>query len=109
MNKIIGQIIKERVEASKINVVEFAKLIGVERTNVYNIYKRDSIDTALLKKIGQVLKYDFFQDLLEPETIKQIVLKERIGNVVYVPINLTEEEIEKVKLKDKVIENLCND
>ena len=83
MNKIIGQIIKERVEASKINVVEFAKLIGVERTNVYNIYKRDSIDTALLKKIGQVLKYDFFQDLLEPETIKQIVLKERIGNVVY--------------------------
>ncbi|MBR2370044.1 MAG: helix-turn-helix domain-containing protein [Paludibacteraceae bacterium] len=106
MNKIIGQIIKERVEASKINVVEFAKLIGVERTNVYNIYKRDSIDTALLKKIGQVLKYDFFQDLLEPETIKQIVLKERIGNVVYVPINLTEEEIEKVKLKDKVIENL---
>ena len=106
MNKIIGQIIKERVEASKINVVEFAKLIGVERTNVYNIYKRDSIETALLKKIGQVLKYDFFQDLLEPETIKQIVLKERIGNVVYVPINLTEEEIEKVKLKDKVIENL---
>lgn len=106
MNKIIGQIIKERVEASKINVVEFAKLIGVERTNVYNIYKRDSIDTALLKKIGQVLKYDFFQDLLEPETIKQIVLKERIGNVVYVPINLTEEEIEKLKLKDKVIENL---
>lgn len=106
MNKIIGQIIKERVEASKINVVEFAKLIGVERTNVYNIYKRDSIDTALLKKIGQVLKYDFFQDLLEPETIKQIVLKERIGNVVYVPINLTEEEIEKLNLRNKVISNL---
>lgn len=106
MNKIIGQIIKERVEASKINVVEFAKLIGVERTNVYNIYKRDSIDTALLKKIGQVLKYDFFQDLLEPETIKQIVLKERIGNVVYVPINLTEEEIEKLDLRNKVISNL---
>lgn len=106
MNKIIGQIIKERVEASKINVVEFAKLIGVERTNVYNIYKRDSIDTALLKKIGQVLKYDFFQDLLEPETIKQIVLKERIGNVVYVPIELTEEELNKMNLRDKVIEKL---
>lgn len=106
MNKIIGQIIKERVEASKINVVEFAKLIGVERTNVYNIYKRDSIDTALLKKIGQVLKYDFFQDLLEPETIKQIVLKERIGNVVFVPIELTEEELNKMNLRDKVIEKL---
>lgn len=106
MNKIIGQIIKERVEASKINVVEFAKLIGVERTNVYNIYKRDSIDTALLKKIGQVLKYDFFQDLLEPETIKQIVLKERIGNVVYVPINLTEEEIDKMNIRNKIIEKL---
>ena len=106
MNKIIGQIIKERVEASKINVVEFAKLIGVERTNVYNIYKRDSIDTALLKKIGQVLKYDFFQDLLEPETIKKIVLKERIGNVVYVPINLTEEEIDKMNIRNKIIEKL---
>ena len=96
MEKKIGQLIKERVNAQKWNVTKFAKLIGVERSNVYNIFQRDSIDTDLLKKIGHVLKYDFFQDLLEPETIKDIVLRSAISQKVYVELNLTEEEIQKI-------------
>ena len=68
MDKKIGQIIEERVRLQNMDVTEFAKKIGVERSNAYNIFKRESIDTKLLKKIGQVLNYDFFQDLLEEKT-----------------------------------------
>ena len=65
MDKKIGQIIEERVRLQNMDVTEFAKKIGVERSNAYNIFKRESIDTNLLKKIGHILNYDFFQDLLE--------------------------------------------
>ncbi|MDD3405945.1 MAG: hypothetical protein PHH23_06745 [Paludibacteraceae bacterium] len=106
MNKKIGQLIKERVNAQNWQITTFAKEINVERSNVYDIFKRDSIDTKLLKKIGQVLKYDFFQDLLEPETIKEIILKERIDNNVFVSIRLSDEEIEKLGIKDKVLNEL---
>ena len=96
MNKKIGQLIRERVDLQKMEITEFARLIGVERSNAYDIFKRESLDTKLLKKIGQVLNYDFFQDLLEEKTIQEIILKSKIEpSVVYIPIKLTEEEINK--------------
>ena len=49
MEKIIGQLIKERVESLNMEVTAFAKAINKERSNVYDIFKRDSIDTKLLK------------------------------------------------------------
>ncbi|MDD4157324.1 MAG: hypothetical protein PHY08_12195 [Candidatus Cloacimonetes bacterium] len=106
MDKIIGQIIKERVKAQKMEVTEFAKLINKERSNAYNIFERSSIDTDLLKKIGQILDYDFFQHLLEHKTINEIVLKNSITNKIYVELNLTDEEIEKMGIKDMIIKKL---
>ena len=50
MSKKIGQLIKDKVESSKMEVTEFARAIDRERSNVYDIFKRDSIDTKLLKK-----------------------------------------------------------
>lgn len=108
MNKKIGQLIKERVDALNLNVTDFAKMIGRERTNVYNIFNRSSIDTELLKKIGQVLHYDFFQDLLEPETLKEIVLRHAITNKVYVELSLTEEEVKTLGIEDKVVKALTD-
>lgn len=108
MKKKIGQLIEERVKAQNLTVIEFAKRIGTERTNVYDIFKRDSVDTALLKKIGQVLHYDFFQDLLEPETVKEIILRQSMTNRVYVELVLTEEEIKNLGLEDRVVQQLTN-
>ena len=108
MNKPIGQIIEERINAQNVNVTEFAKNIGTERTNVYNIFKRETIDTGLLKKIGRELHYDFFQDLLEPETIKEIVLRHSITNRVFVELELTEEDVLALGLEDRVVKKLIN-
>ena len=108
MEKKIGQIIKERVKAQNVNVTEFAKNIGMERTNVYDIFERESIDTGLLKKIGHELHYDFFQELLEPETLKEIVLRHSMTNRVFVELELAEEEVQRLGLEDKVIKQLTN-
>lgn len=106
MQKIIGQLIEERVKAQKVGVTEFAKLIGTERSNVYDIFKRSSIDTDLLKKIGQVLEYDFFQDLLEPETVKEIVMRHSMTNRIYVELTLTDDDVKNLGLEDKVVKKL---
>ena len=69
MEKKIGQLIKDRLDATDMEVTAFAKALNTERSNAYDIFKRDSIDTFLLKKIGQILNYDYLQELLEEVTI----------------------------------------
>ena len=38
-----------------------AKQLCCNRTNVYNIFKRESIDTILLQRISKALDTDFFR------------------------------------------------
>lgn len=107
MNKKIGQLIEERVKAQKMGVTEFANKISKERSNVYDIFKRDSIDTNLLKKIGQVLQHDFFQYFLEPETVQKIKISEDIKkSKILVELELNEDEIMKIGFEEKVLKIL---
>jgi|LSQX01.1.fsa_nt_gb transcriptional regulator with XRE-family HTH domain len=109
MDKKIGELIQERVKSQKLDVTEFAKLINKERSNVYNIFNRSSIDTDLLKKIGQVLDYDFFQEFLEPETIQKILMTHSLDNEIYVKIKLSNSEMSKISLQEKVIKTFIKE
>ena len=57
----IGNIIKEKFDEQGLSVSWFAKELCCDRTNIYSIFKRESIDTALLVKISLILKHDFFK------------------------------------------------
>lgn len=57
----IGSIIKEKFDELELSVSWFAKELCCDRTNVYSIFKRESIDTSLLVKISLILNHDFFQ------------------------------------------------
>ncbi len=57
----IGQRIEEVLKESGMQPKVFAERIGTSPRNLYNIFTRDSIDTALLAKISEVLRYDFFK------------------------------------------------
>lgn len=61
----IGQKIEELVRIKRFPIVEFARKINTTRNNVYNIFSRESIDTELLRKICEILEFDFFQFLSE--------------------------------------------
>ncbi len=56
----IGKIIEIKLREKGISVSEFARRINKNRNNVYDIFRRESLDTQLLQKISQVLDYDFF-------------------------------------------------
>lgn len=57
----IGQLIQSELRRQGRGVTWFATQICCERTNVYTIFKRKSIDTELLLRISQVLNHDFFR------------------------------------------------
>lgn len=61
MSVHIGSKIKNTVIKKGMTVSEFGRRINKSRENVYSIFKRKSIDTALLLNISKVLEYDFFQ------------------------------------------------
>ena len=61
----IGEKIESILRKQGRSAAWLATQIPCERTNVYNIFRRKSLDVRLLMKISQILEYDFFKDLSE--------------------------------------------
>lgn len=59
----IGKAIKEELVRRERSVAWFARQLSCDRSNIYRIFQKKSIDTHLLARICIVLKYDFFADL----------------------------------------------
>lgn len=62
-NLHIGQLIKAVFDESGMSVSEFARQIHLERSSVYNIFERPSIDAIQLARISLVLKHNFLSDV----------------------------------------------
>lgn len=56
----IGQAIKQELERQERTVVWFARKLSCDRSNIYRIFQKESIDTNLLVRISIILQYDFF-------------------------------------------------
>lgn len=59
----IGLLIKKELERQERSISWFARKIGCDRSNVYRLFQKNSIDTQLLARISVVLSHDFFSDL----------------------------------------------
>lgn len=59
----IGKHIREIMRESGIGPTEFAAALHCHRQNVYKIFEKQNIDTALLLRISIVLKHNFFTDI----------------------------------------------
>ncbi|MDE7351340.1 MAG: XRE family transcriptional regulator [Muribaculaceae bacterium] len=56
----IGKIIEEELRRQERTVTWLSRKIHCDRSNVYDIFSRSSIDTDLLYKISVALNKDFF-------------------------------------------------
>ena len=78
----IGKLVKSVVKSHELKDVDFANLINKTRQNVYDLYKRDTVDVKLLLTISEALDYDFFKHFVrdpqfaetEVSVIKQLKL-----------------------------------
>lgn len=56
----IGTIIQQELKNQERTVSWLARKLDCDRTNVYNIFRRQDIDTELLMRISIILHRDFF-------------------------------------------------
>lgn len=66
----IGNMIKAELKAQGRTITWFAKAIHTDRTNVYKILRKETIDLQLLIRISKLLHHDF---LLECSQTMDIV------------------------------------
>ena len=62
-NTSIGSLIKAELERQERSVVWLARHLCCDRTNIYRIFAKESIDTELLMRISIVLNHNFFKDI----------------------------------------------
>ena len=56
----IGHEIQQELRRQERSVIWFARRLACDRTNVYRIFDKESLDTRLLMRISTILVRDFF-------------------------------------------------
>lgn len=63
--KSISSLIKKELELQERSISWLARKLSCDRTKVYRILQKHSIDTYDLARISIILSHDFFADLSE--------------------------------------------
>ncbi len=103
----IGNIIEQVITSKELNVSKFAESVGMNRSNLYNVFKRKSIDTDLLFIFSKKLEYDFFghytkelhvnvSDLGEPEDKYEEKAYKPVKRKVMLEVELSEKEYQDI-------------
>ena len=61
----IGKRIKEKLAEQGKTTLWLANELSYNRTTMYKIYDKASLDTRMLLRISRIMQYDFFKDLSE--------------------------------------------
>lgn len=64
-NVHIGQLVKSVFDESGMTVSELARKLCCERTNVYTIFKRRTVDVELLAMLSIILNHNFLDDAMK--------------------------------------------
>jgi hypothetical protein len=71
----IGKKIRTVMRSQGRSVSWLAAQIPCDRSNIYNIYKRDTIDVKLLMRLSVILGHNFLDDLSREMESDKSVLK----------------------------------
>lgn len=96
----IGSVIKQKFEESSLTIVQFAQLIYCDRTTVYDLFKRKSIDVDRLLVISEALCFNFLWEIyLKNNPIMAYSTADSFN------IEVSKEDTEKMKTSEHV--NIC--
>jgi plasmid maintenance system antidote protein VapI len=96
----IGSIIKKKLTEKSITIAEFARRIDRERTTVYDIFERKTIDIDLLINISNALDYDFIHEVYFPKNLNpKMLLAIEVDRSEIEKLNLPKEFIQLMKYK----------
>ncbi|MDE6467356.1 MAG: XRE family transcriptional regulator [Muribaculaceae bacterium] len=67
----IGMLIRREFERKERSVTWFARKLSCDRSNIYRLFQKHSVDTALLRRISIILEHNFFEDLSASLTVSE--------------------------------------
>lgn len=85
----VGSSIEAKLREIKMTQTEFARLLGVKQPEASRLLKRESMDTAKLVTISNILKYNFFENFCEPQKARSAadLIRELQGQMKPVPVH----------------------
>jgi len=103
----IGQEIEKIVKERGYSKAEYARKLGIKPQSVAYQFERVTIETDMLLKVCRVLEHDFFE--LYQGLLKQtnFDIKTKKAKVL-VEVELSKDDMVKLKLKDRIINILEN-
>jgi hypothetical protein len=105
----IGKIIENILRQKRMPIIEFAQKINTNRNNVCNIFRRKTIDTGLLLKIGEILDHDFFQYFITNKTRTSILSERNSLYLVNSELKVLKEQNDKLEKEIKDLQNRLED
>jgi transcriptional regulator with XRE-family HTH domain len=57
-----GEILQEAIKNSGISITRIVEELGITRPTIYRKFKEETIDYSFVKKVGDVINYDFSED-----------------------------------------------
>ena len=105
----IGHMVKSVFDESGLSVAEFARRIHCERTNVYKIFNRQSVDIEILVKISDALEHNFLEDVMkhygfETKTVNKLSLNITFDDISDEDVAALAKTIESLKSSKKSCE-----
>jgi len=93
--------------ASGMSISELGRRVQTTRQNVYRIFERESIDTALLKRLGKALSYDFFQHYTDtPENLLAAAAGNKDNAILYKEVETMRRELAEIKEKYEMVKRI---
>ncbi|MBR6092880.1 MAG: helix-turn-helix transcriptional regulator [Bacteroidales bacterium] len=101
--------VKSVFDESGLSVAEFARRIHCERTNVYKIFNRQSVDVEILVKISDALEHNFLEDVMkhygfETKTVNKLSLNITFDDISDEDVAALAKTIESLKSSKKSCE-----
>jgi transcriptional regulator with XRE-family HTH domain len=98
----IGNIIKQKLSESSMTVKEFADRINCDRTTVYDIFKRKSIDVERLIRISQALGFDFINETYLKRT--DAAINKNDSRLIFIAVEIDKDILQKLDLPESFIQ-----
>lgn len=97
----IGEVIHRAIRDKGITAKEFAVGINVSESNIYDLYKRKSIDVDRLIKISHFLDTDLLEIYYSDDLMSKFKIKGKTNLQM-----LNEELLDTIQRKNRIIEEL---
>ncbi|WP_455621998.1 helix-turn-helix domain-containing protein [Parabacteroides sp.] len=95
----IGEIIKQKVQERNMSIADFADKICCDRTTVYDLFKRNSIDINRLLRVSEALDYNFIEEIYLPKKPKSKPTSPE-EPALFLAIPIDPKELEKINLPE---------